>query len=294
MPDKCKFIDEMGQYDAFSKEPELYFKGKPKKASALGFTLTIIYVSIFIGILIYKLIRMINRKDVKFYDSCTFLGEIPSIKLNNEDFYGGLALGIPNTLEPFVDETIYYPKAYFKVGHRVKNTWNWDIKPIELEVCQIEKFGSKYREIFKEKPLNNLYCLKDVDGSLEGHLHYERYSFIYIQIFPCINSTQNNNHCKPLEVIDSYLNDTFVSFYMQDVELTPNIYKEPVHVRDKEVNIKLSRHLFKEIRAFFQIINVETDQDLIGFDIFENNKKEAITLKKEKTNSIRPPISPNI
>ena len=95
-----------------------------------------------------------------------------------------------------------------------------------------------------------------------------------MKIFPCINSTQNNNHCKPLEVIDSYLNDTFISFYMQDVELTPTIYKQSVHVRDKEVNIKLSRHLFKNIRAFFQIINVETDQDLIGFDIFENNKKE--------------------
>ena len=275
MPDKCKFIDEIGQYDAFGKEPELYFKGKPKRASGFGFTLTILYVSMFIGIFLYKLIRMINRTDVKFYDSCTFLGVIPSLKLNNEDFYGGLALGIPDTLEPFVDETIYYPKAYFKVGHRVKNTWNWEIKPIDLEVCKIEKFGSKYREIFKEKPLNNLYCLKNVDGTLEGHLHYERYSFIYIQIFPCINSTKNNNHCKPLEVIDSYLNDTFISFYMQDVELTPTIYKEPVHVRDKEVNIKLSRHLFKDIRAFFQIINVETDQDLIGFDIFENNKKET-------------------
>ena len=86
MPNKCKFIDKMGQYDAFSKEPELYFKEKPKKALGFGFTLIIIYVSLFIGIFIYKLIRMINRADVKFYDSCTFLGEIPSLKLNNEDF----------------------------------------------------------------------------------------------------------------------------------------------------------------------------------------------------------------
>jgi len=252
MPDKFKFLDEMGQIDVFSKAPELYFKGKPKKSSGFGLILTIIYVSIFIGIFIFKLVRMINRTDITFFDSYTFMGEIPSLKLNNEDFYGGLALGIPNTLEPFIDETIYYPKAYFKVGKRVKNTWNWEIKPIELEVCKIEKFGSKYKEIFKEKPINNLYCLKEVDGTLEGHFHYERYSFIYIQIFPCINLTQNNNHCKPLEVIDSYLNNTFISFYMQDVELTPTIYKEPVHVRDKEVIIKLVDIYIKIFVLFFK------------------------------------------
>ena len=107
MPDKFKFLDEMGQIDIFNKAPELYFKGKPKKSSGFGLILTIIYVSIFIGIFIFKLVRMINRTDITFFDSYTFMGEIPSLKLNNEDFYGGLALGIPNTLEPFISKSIF-------------------------------------------------------------------------------------------------------------------------------------------------------------------------------------------
>ena len=34
---------------------------------------------------------------------------------------------------------------------------------------QIRKFGEKYREIFKSKNLENLYCLKEMDVTLEGH-----------------------------------------------------------------------------------------------------------------------------
>ena len=268
MKKKSKFLKRIIGLDLFDIEPGLYYKGKARKPSLYGFIFKIIYIIIYLSFCIYKIIRLIKRVDVTFFEAVTFMGEIPSLKLNKEDFYGGLALGAPDTYEPFLDETIYFPKAYFKKGKRESNTWTWTTIPIELETCKIEKFGSKYKDIFNKKPLDKLYCIKEIDGTLEGHLHYETYSYIFIEMFPCINTTENNNHCKPLEIIDSYLNNTFILFYMQDVELNPTMYDNPVHARDKEVNIKLSRYLFKDIRAFFQIINVETDEDLIGFDTF--------------------------
>jgi len=59
-------------------------------------------------------------------------------------------------------------------GHRVNGemVWNYPYKQLELEVCQLNKFGEKYRDIFKDKHLNNLYCLKDVSQvTLEGYSH---------------------------------------------------------------------------------------------------------------------------
>ena len=57
-----------------------------------------------------------------------------------------------------------------------------------------------------------------------GHYSYDNYSLFFISLFPCVNNSDNNNHCKPKEVIDYYLKGTFVSIQMQDIELTPQIY----------------------------------------------------------------------
>ena len=73
----------------FGKEPELYYKGKSKKTSWIGRIFTIIFVFIYIGIIIYKLIRMFQRYDMTFYDTFLYEDKPPSIQLSNEIFYGG-------------------------------------------------------------------------------------------------------------------------------------------------------------------------------------------------------------
>ena len=69
--------DFLTDFDLFGKQPELYYKGKSKKASTLGIVLTVIYIALYITFLLYKLIRMFKRIDVTFYDSYTFKG-LPS------------------------------------------------------------------------------------------------------------------------------------------------------------------------------------------------------------------------
>ena len=74
--------DFLTDFDLFGKVPELYYKGKSKKASTMGLVLTVIYIILYIAFLIYKLIRMFKRVDMTFYDSYTFQG-LPSINLTN-------------------------------------------------------------------------------------------------------------------------------------------------------------------------------------------------------------------
>ena len=223
----CNFSKEI---DMFGKEPELYFKGKSKKTSSIGRIFTLLFISLYIAIIIYKVVRMIKKRDVTFFDTFIYEDKPPSIELSSENFYGGFALEDPNTYDAYIDERIYTPKAYFKRTERRGDNFEWDIKELELERCKLEKFGSKFRDSFKTKALNNYYCFKDMNYTLQGHFSYDLYSFFVIQFFPCVNTTENNK-CKPPEEIDFYLKNTFINLEMQDIELTPKNFNQPIRGR---------------------------------------------------------------
>ena len=266
-----KFFREI---DIFGKEPQFYYKSKEKKKSNIGSIFTILFASIYTGLLAYKIIRLIKNKDGVFTDTNINPEKPDSIHLSNEIFYLGFAIEDPLTYDTILDDRIYYPKAYFKRGVREGEEWIWEVKEVELERCKLEKFGSKYQEIFAKKHLNLHYCFKDMDYLLEGHFSYDLYSMLYISLYPCINTTENNNHCLPLEEIDYYLKGTFVTLELEDILLSPDDYKSPIKGRTQNIYTTVGKQLFKELHIFFKITNIETDLDFIGINEIENIKTE--------------------
>ena len=280
---KFKFLYEM---DLFGKSPELYYKGKAKKPSKFGLILTIVYILLYISFLVYKLIRMFKRTDVTFYDTYAYNG-LPSIKLTNEEFYGGFSMGY------LVDETLYYPKVQFVSMVRINGAWNTTTTELETEICKLEKFGSKYREIFKNQPLNNLYCLKNVNFTLEGYSNLERYSYINIQVYPCINYTKDGRQCKDKLIIQKFFAANYIEFKMQDNLLTPEIYETPVKPLEKDITAPVFLQIYQKIYAYIQIVILETDEDLTGLNFFAKNKIEQYP-KYEESMLIAVPPSGNI
>ena len=262
----CKFLKDL---DIFGKNVELFYKGKDKQNTYFGSILTITYGIIYLAFLLYKLIRMLKKKDITFYDTFSYLDEPPIIDITNENFYGGFALEDPNTYDPFIDDSVYIPKAYFKIAKRNGSEWDWTVKDVELERCNINKFGSFYKDKFKNKTLDTLYCFKEVNDQFIGHFSYDYYSFFFIEFYPCINTTENNNSCKPIEIIDYYLKSTFVSLQLQDIELTPLNYRVPVRPRDQDIYTTVGKKIYQEIHIYFQIVNIETDLDILGFTDFQ-------------------------
>ena len=49
------------------------------------------------------------------------------------------------------------------------------------------------------------------------------------------NTTENRKKCKPKEQIDYYLKSTFVTFQIQDVEISPQNYSSPLINRNKDI-----------------------------------------------------------
>ena len=149
--------DFLTDFDLFGKVPELYYKGRSKKSSTLGIILTVIYMILYIAFLLYKLIRMFKRVDMTFYDSYTFQG-LPSIKLTNNEFFGGFGMG------GIIDERMYYLTVDYVSQVRVNGNWVVDRKRLDTEICQLEWFGSEYQEIFSKLPIQNYYCIKMYQG----------------------------------------------------------------------------------------------------------------------------------
>ena len=267
----CKKIKDL---DAFGRDITLYYKGKEKSKTYFGSVFTILYSSLYFSFLVYKIIRMLKRTDVTFYDSQISPEKRPSIQLNKDNFYGGFSLEDPNTYDPFMDETIYTVKAFFKRAERSGGLWNWYVEELELEKCQLEKFGDLYKEEFSKKPFNSYYCFKNMDYVLEGTFNYDAYSMFYVQFFPCMNTTENNNHCKSLGEIDYYLEGTFLSLQMEDIQLTPENFDKPTRPTAQDIYTTVGKKLFKEFHVYYRIVNVETDLDIFGLDEIENKKTE--------------------
>ena len=255
---QCEFLSE---FDLFGKMPELYFKGKSQRTSVFGKVFTYFYIIIYVAFFIYKIIRMYEKVDISFYETYAFSG-IPSIKLTNDLFYGGFSLG------NIIDETLYFPIAYYYEGHRVNGEMVWnDPKVLELEVCQLHKFGEKYRDIFKDKDLNNLYCLKDANQvTLEGYSHLDSYKYLKINFMPCTNYTLDGRECKDISIREKFFEKNILVFNIQDIELTPHIYDTPSQPLEKDISGPAYKFLYQQIYTYLQIVNLETDKDVIGFE----------------------------
>ena len=104
--------------DLFGKEPDLYYEGQSKKYSFIGLIASFLYISIYCAFLIFKLERMLKRKDVNFCNIYAYNKEVPLINIINEEFYGAFAMG------DRIDETLYHIKAQYVMEDKNSDNLN--------------------------------------------------------------------------------------------------------------------------------------------------------------------------
>ena len=265
--------DFLTDFDLFGKTPELYYNGKSKKSSTFGIVLTIIYIILYIAFLIYKLVRMFKRIDMTFYDSYTFKG-LPSIKLTNNEFYGGFGMG------GRIDEQMYYLTVNYVRQAKVNGVWvEEENRELETEICRFEMFGPDYQEIFADQPLKNYYCIKDVkDLVLEGYSNLERYSYFNVKFYPCIGVTKDGIPCYDYNTKKLFFTQNVIELKLQDNDLNPEDYKMPVERRQVDMNSPVFKDIFQLIYSYIQIVNIETDEDITGLNFFTDTiRKEQYT-----------------
>lgn len=259
-------------YDIYSKRIGLFFNNKEKIGSYFGLFLTTLYILMTFVIFFILLIKTIERTDIRVYDSTFFSQDIPLIEINPNLIYFAFGLEDPITSNRFVDETIYYAKVVFfdrtKINGEFKTTYR---EELDYEICNETNFGENYQHLFVEGELNNSYCLKNYNLTLAGGYKYSRMTYFRIRLYPCRNKTENNNHCKPQEIIDYYFMGGFFSVLTKDIGLNPSNYSFPVVSTLKDLYTTLDKQIHRDYLLYFGITEIKTDTGLF-FENIETQK----------------------
>jgi hypothetical protein len=117
-----------------------------------------------------------------------------------------------------------------------------------------------------------MYCIKNLNESIKGIFKKSEYSLIFVELFQCVNTTEKSN-CKPQNIIDYYLNGTFLSLNYQDIAIDHNNFKNPGVPSIGEFYTTVSKNYYKEIHIYYKKVVVESDRGWI----FTNFKSREYT-----------------
>ena len=140
---------------------------------------------------------------------------------------------------------------------------------LPIERYKVENFGKEYKNLFVEDELTNSYCLKYFNYTLPftGGYKFERFTYIRIRIYPCINSTDNNNTCNPQEIIDHYLSSGYFSFVVKDFGLNPSNYSYRVLPTFQDLYTTIDKRIYKNYILNFGVTEIHTDTGLVEENI---------------------------
>ena len=256
--------------DIYSKKIGFFFNKNEKIGSLFGLFLTMLYIFLSLILFIQQIIKTIQRKELKVYDTTIYSQEMPSIDVDINKLYFSFALEHPKTADRFIDESIYTAKlAYIEQKKENDKFVTVQTKYLDIERCNMENFGKNYQKLFVKDELINSYCIKNFNYSLTlaGSYKYEKISYLRITIYPCTNSTKNNYSCKSQDDIDYYMSSGYFSIVLKDFGLNPSNYSFPIVPTLQDLYTTIDKSLYKNYILNFGITEIRTDTGLINDNV---------------------------
>ena len=254
-------------FDIYSKKLGFYFKNQEKVGSYLGLFLSLVFIIVSLSLFIVQIISISKRNELNVYDSTIYAQEMPSIQVDKSQLYFAFGLEEPLSSNRFIDEGIYVPKVAFV--EKVKQNDELvtvNTTQLPLERCNVENFGENYQHLFTQNELNNSYCLKNFTNKLNfaGGYKYEKFNYMRLRIYPCVNSSANNYSCKPQKEIDNYLASGYFSILIKDFGLNPSNYTHPVVPTFQDLYTTIDKKIYRNYILNFGITEVHTDKGLLN------------------------------
>ena len=137
---------------------------------------------------------------------------------------------------------------------------------LPLERCNVTNFGENYQHLFTKNELDNSYCLKNFTYELDfaGGYKYEKFNYMRLRIYPCVNNSNNNYSCKPQSEIDDYLASGYFSILIKDFGLNPSNYSQPVVPTFQDLYTTIDKRIYRNYILNFGITEVHTDTGIIN------------------------------
>lgn len=262
----------ISNFDIYSKKICFFYNNQERISSLFGLFLTLVYIFASLILFLFQVIKVIQRQELKVYDTTIYSKEMPIIDVNIDQLYFAFGLEYPNTATRYIDEGIYTAKITFFDKQKIKDDFvTVTEQDLEFEKCNVDNFGRDYQNLFAKDELNNSYCLKNFNYTLTfaGSYKYERITYIRIVVNPCVNSTKNNFSCKSQEEIDKRLNSGYFSIVLKDFGLNPSNYSSPRIPTLQDLYTTIDRRLSKNYIVNFGVTEIHTDTGLIKDQIYK-------------------------
>ena len=274
-----KFSSLFLSLDFLGTKPCFTVNGHKNYKTYLGSLLSLITTFIVSYSFLYFSFQIITHKNPKLITSI-YNDEIPpKINIKKKNFAFGFGL---QTLDydNYIDESIYTVEIIKSIVTLNEDGTNNETNVvINKKKCNQKEFNI-IPDYFKGIPLKNLYCIDTDEITLGGEHKANEWIYYTIKFLMCKNSTENNNSCYSIDVINKYLNGGYLGIFMSDINVMPTNFSHPIHLYGKNLFTTFSIKHYVDCWLYIKRIFIKTDIGLFfnhfkedifyGFDSLEN------------------------
>lgn len=201
--------------DFLSPSAQIYFNGEQRYNSYFGAFMSLMVVFSCLTLGIYFFIQTVTRQQISVVYTDEFKGKNAFYNFSHYPLVYNLknSMGQEFDIQEKIIDIV--PKIWIRDEDQ-----NWSSKDLKLEKCDFTWYPT-YSSELKSKIGGDIktFCVnpndKDNDGyytkgTFEGSDYAYQMSF---HMFPCRNTTLNNNHCLPKEEINNQLGYFYFSLY---------------------------------------------------------------------------------
>lgn len=208
-------------YDLMSPKTSLFFKGYKRYTSVIGFFMSVIYVSIMIGIGLYFFIVFVRGEQMSLITSKDSKEKEISLDLTDKVYIYNLADTQGNPVDSRMIQV-------------VPTLWTVTSNGVVPEILAPSFCPKDHpKKDLLTVDITKYYCLYKEDQKNINIVHRKvpyKESYLNIYVVKCMNTTENNNHCLPSDEIDQYLREKnlYIVLYSESVS-TDNFSKNPIY-----------------------------------------------------------------
>ncbi len=267
----------------------LRYKKEKTYLTIIGLVLSLITIIFVIGIsiiygrdlifrtgysLVTNYIPLNEKKTIDFSKRPFMLGFASNGKITNFDFtYINITFD-RNVHNAYLDKNGIYQLERISTS-------------IELEYCNISKHYIGENDFMKKFDYNKYLCTKSnqnlgFGGRFGDNIH--GYDLLEVHLNKCTNTTENNNSCKSEEIINKFLDNSYLELvYLSESVDHSNISYPLIQSLRNELYIVAKEHV-KRYYQYFQIASYSSDNGLIWNKV---NKFELAETKNTHTDFVK-------
>ena len=265
---KSEYMSFLKKIDLFGHSYNLTFNKQKILNSTFGGALTILTLCTIFIASFFLGSEMIYKENPNSISTVLTSATRPNLTFNIsiaysvEDHFG-------NRIDNFTQYFSVTP--YFKNMTIVTNATSvsnpvYMNESINSYICTEKDFHPENKDAFYNNNLHSAVCLDD-GQPLGGYFdnNYARYLDIYLT--KCVNSTMNNNTCRPQKEIDKWLKDNpriQFSAYYETVNYDSINLHHPNNYALKVESFIVDTHFCKIQNFFFLETKISTDYGIIG------------------------------